>query len=177
MDLIKAFRERFGFSQTELALFLGTDVSKIKKNEQGKYKMTQQNLKILQESALFYYQTIDSKEFYEDDDQSMSSETATAYKEQLESIRDSTREMRKTLYAMQEERKPVLYQFNCIKRLIEDPVDIPKFRIKSLQYLFEIIERKLDRTNRDKRQKLQLKIDIADATAEVLKRHIRALKS
>jgi transcriptional regulator with XRE-family HTH domain len=177
MDLIKAFRERFGFSQTELALFLGTEVSKIKKNEQGKYKMTQQNLKVLQESALFYYQTIDSKEFYIDDDQSMSSELATVYKNQLDNIQESAKEMRKTLYAMQEERKPVLYQFNCIRRLIQDPGDIPKFRIKSLQFLLEIIERKLDRTNRDKRQKLELRIDIAVATAEVLKRHIRALKS
>ena len=85
--------------------------------------------------------------------------------------------MRRTLFTMKDERKPVLYQFNCIKRLLLDPVDIPKFRIKSLKYLFEIIERKLDRTNRDKQQKLQLKIDIALATAEVLKRHIRALKS
>ena len=177
MELIKSFRERFGFSQTELALFLGTEVSKIKKNEQGKYKMTQENLKILQESALFYYQTIDAKEFYHDDDQSLDSKTVLAYKEQLENIMESTREMRKTFYAMQEERKPILYQFNCIKRLLHDPADIPKFRIKSLKYLLEIIDRKLDRTNRDKRQKLELRIDIAVATAEVLKRHIRALKS
>jgi transcriptional regulator with XRE-family HTH domain len=177
MELIKSFRERFGFSQTELALFLGKEVSKIKKNEQGKYKMTQENLKVLQESALFYYQTIDAKEFYKDDDQSLDSKTALVYKEQLENILESTREMRRTLFTMKDERKPVLYQFNCIKRLLLDPVDIPKFRIKSLKYLFEIIERKLDRTNRDKQKKLQLKIDIALATAEVLKRHIRALKS
>ena len=88
MELIKSFRERFGFSQTELALFLGTEVSKIKKNEQGKYKMTQENLKVLQESALFYYQTIDAKEFYKDDDQSLDSKTALVYKEQLENIRN-----------------------------------------------------------------------------------------
>lgn len=175
MELLKTFRERYQLSQAELALFLGIDLPKVKKIEAGQHKLDPRHHQILSKAALFWYQTIDAKESYLDQDDSLSTIKPLAHKTKSESYEKAAIKMRRSLNRMIEERKKLLFKRNSIVQLTSDSEDMSKVRKASIEYLLEMIDGKLAKTNKKKQKEMQLKIDKAVAISRVLQQHVNSL--
>ena len=177
MELLKTFRERYQFSQAELALFLGVDLPKVKKMEAGQHKLDPKHHEILSKAALYWYQTIDAKESYVDKDDSLATIKPGTHKTKSESYEKAAIKMRRSLSRMIEERKKLLFKRNSILRLASETEDMSKVRKASIDFLLEVIDGKLAKTNKRKQKEMQLKIDRALAISKVFKSHLKALKS